>query len=312
MDIAQYIGLFLLKNEFCYLHGIGSLEVVKKTAVYNPETQEMDPPKYAVVYRETAGSIDDSFANFIAHNERISIAHASNYLKDYCARAKADLQAGKEVPVPGIGKFYKGETGSVEFAVDPSLQIQGRTIPFFKTSPIVERNREEALSKIIERTEFKEPKGDEDIELMPPKVNWAKILVLSLLALAIVAAGIYLLGNWGGGTAEPETSDMHLAEPLNESPEAASGARETPEVEPLAGPADEGTYIIAINQYDNLDRAQSRVRQLNGFGNEVSLWSRDSNVYSVVMRFPRTADTARVTDSLRRLFNPGGKVFVVQ
>lgn len=309
MDIAKYIGLFLLKNEFCYLHGIGSLEVVKKNAVYNTETQEMDPPKYAVVYRETAGSIDDSFANFIANNERISIAHASNYLKDYCARATADLQAGREVPVPGIGKFYKSETGATQFSVDPSLQIQGRTIPFFKTSPIVERNREEALSKIIERTEFKEPKGDEDIEIMPPKVNWAKILVLSLLAVAIIGAGIYFLGNWGSSSDATETS---VEAPLTESTEALSQEAATVADEPVAGPVDESVYVISINQYDNLERAQSRVRQLTGFGNTVSLWSRDSSTYSVVMRFPRTVDTSRVTDSLRTLFNPGGKVMVVQ
>ena len=92
MDIAKYVGLFLVKNEYCFLPGIGSLQVEKKPAEYSKETQTMNAPAYEVRFRAVGGSIDDSFANFIANNERISIAHASNHLKDFCARARRSLK----------------------------------------------------------------------------------------------------------------------------------------------------------------------------------------------------------------------------
>ncbi|RYZ49873.1 MAG: hypothetical protein EOP49_15270, partial [Sphingobacteriales bacterium] len=108
MDIAKYVGLFLLKNEYCFMPGIGSLQIEKRASVYDKETQKMLPPVHEVKYRQVGGSIDDSFANFIANNERISIAHAANHLKDFCAHAKMDMREGKDVVNPGIGKFSGG------------------------------------------------------------------------------------------------------------------------------------------------------------------------------------------------------------
>src|ERR1700748_3558921 len=120
MDIANYVGLFLLKNEYCFLPGIGSLQIEKKPAVYNKETQQMSSPQYEVYYRQDGGSIDDSFANFIATNERISIAHAANHLKDFCAQAKADLREGKSVIILGIGSL-KSDNNNIRFEKDAAL-----------------------------------------------------------------------------------------------------------------------------------------------------------------------------------------------
>ena len=38
MDIAKYIGLYLLKNNFCYLHGLGNLEIKRRPAVYEGDS----------------------------------------------------------------------------------------------------------------------------------------------------------------------------------------------------------------------------------------------------------------------------------
>src|SRR6185437_14180538 len=102
MDVAKYIGLFLLKNHFCYIHGLGNLELHKKSASYDGTA--LQAPSYEVVVTP-AGSIDDNLANFIATNEQTSISKASNALRDFSIQARADLQAGKEVLIPHIGKF---------------------------------------------------------------------------------------------------------------------------------------------------------------------------------------------------------------
>ena len=66
MDIASYIGQFLLRNKYCYLHGIGSLKLNK--------LPKSDAGSYAYhVQLLPGGSIDDLFANFVATSEQVSI-----------------------------------------------------------------------------------------------------------------------------------------------------------------------------------------------------------------------------------------------
>ena len=163
MDIGKYVGLFLLKNEYCYLPGFGSLQIIKRTATFNKETLKSETPGYEVVFIKGIGALDDTFANFIANNERISIAHASNYVKDYSAYIKSEFQEGHEVVIPGIGKFISKIGGEdIYFETDPSLRIQGKQIPYFKISSEVEqKKKEETISNIIEKTTFKEPKSEE-------------------------------------------------------------------------------------------------------------------------------------------------------
>lgn len=315
MDIAKYIGLYLLKNEYCYLPGIGTLQIVKKAAGYDPDAQQVTPPVYVVDFQLSSGSIDDSFANFIANNERISIAHASNYLKDFCARAKQDLKEQKEIIIPGIGKFTGSPDQKVAFIPDPHLQIKGKAIPFFKNSTSVEQSREDPLTQIIERTAFKEPKADEEIVMQPPQVNWPKIIILIIVVLAVLAAVVFLF-NWSKITdsnkAVPEeTTTMPAEQPVPQRPQIQQEQAVSSATTEQSVPTDE-TYKISINQYASYQAAQQRASQLTSYGNKVEVWTRDSVSFSVIMRFPAAVNPDQAIDSLRRLFNPGGKVMVVQ
>jgi nucleoid DNA-binding protein len=314
MDIAKYIGLFLLKNEYCYLPGIGSLQVVKKAAGYDPELQQMNAPVYAVEFERAAGSIDDSFANFIANNERISIAHASNYLKDFCARAKQDLKENKEIIIPGIGKFISDSNQKIGFIADPHLQIKGRAIPFFKNNTGAEQKREDPLTRIIERTSFKEPKGDEEIVMQPPQVNWPKIIILILVVLGVLA-GIFFVFNWSkkSRTDQTEKQSPAIDTPVTDNaPVQAPDVAAPPVVSSSNNASTNGTVRISINQYPSYDAAKHRMDQLASYGNKVEIWTRDSVSYSVTMRFSDTIDRNGTIDSLKRLFNPGGQVMVVE
>src|ERR1044072_3745785 len=112
MDIAKYIGLFLLKNNFVYLHGLGNLELKKKPAAYDGEA--LRAPEYDVV-RPPGGSIDDTLANYIATHEQTSISKAANALRDFTTATRAELAAGKAVEVRGGGKVVdnKGAVRSI-------------------------------------------------------------------------------------------------------------------------------------------------------------------------------------------------------
>ncbi|WP_118950704.1 hypothetical protein [Taibaiella helva] len=320
MDIANYVGLFLLKNEYCFMPGIGSLQVEKRPSVYDKEAQKMTAPVYEVKYRQAGGSIDDSFANFIANNERISIAHAANHLKDFCARARMDLREGREVIIPGIGKFTGGANESIQFVTDPQLQIEGKPIPFFRNSPAVNQKKEEAISNIIERTNIREPKADEEIEYKAPSVNWGKIIALIVILLIVIGGIVYLFMYLNKDkTAEKQQQEaVQPAEASTGGEQRAGTAPVSPDTaantasSPAPSASTDGSYKVVLQQYPTRDKAESRVAKLKSYGNNVELYAMDSTNYYVVMPVTATADTTRLIDSLRRQFNPGGKVFIVR
>lgn len=317
MDIAKYVGLFLLKNEYCFMPGIGSLQVEKMPSVYDKETQKMSAPVYEVKYRQVGGSIDDSFANFIANNERISIAHAANHLKDFCAHAKADMREGREVVIPGIGKFTGGPNDSIQFATDPHLHIEGKAIPFFKNSPAVTLKKEEAISNIIERTNIREPKADEEIEYQAPSVNWGKIILFVAIILVIIGGVVfaYWYLNRDKGAAKPEPVTTQQPAETTPTPVTTAPVQDTAATTQQAVAANGSiSYRVALQQYPTRDRAESRVAKLKSYGNStIELFAKDSANFYVVMDVTSpVADTGRVVDSLRRQFNPGGKVEILR
>jgi len=320
MDIANYVGLFLLKNEYCFLPGIGSLMVQKRPAVYNKETKEMSAPAYDVVYRQEGGSIDDSFANFIANNERISIAHAANHLKDFCAAAKADLREGKSVAIPGIGSLQPAN-GGIQFVKDPSLHIEGRSIPYFRNSDAVTAKKEEAISNIIERTNIREPKANEEIEYKAPSVNWGKISALAGILVILIAGGAYLFMTFNNNKTEEtpapamDTVQQEVPPPPVATPDTTTQTVDTSTV--TTAPVNAGgmiQYKVALNSYPTRDGAEKRVAKLRSYGHpEVELLAKDSGSYFVVIPVSSLAsDTTKVVDSLRRLYNPKGSLPIIR
>lgn len=317
MDIAKYVGLFLIKNEYCYLPGIGNLEIRKKPASYDRENQQMNAPAFDILFRPTIGSIDDTFANFVATNERISIAHAANAIKDFCSRAKADLAEGRDLQVPGVGRF-SGSGADLKFYTDPSLQIQPKSIPFFKNSTRSEHSKEKAISEIYQATEFREPKADEEIILQTPQVNWGKIITLSAIVLVLIAGAIfmfYYFNSRNNSSTDPAVADTTV-HPETTAPADVVPADTTSQQVPAASVA--GTdvttsYNVVLREYTTSAQAEKRVAQLKSYGNNVTMVAKDSTTFYVVMPVTSpAADTGKVVDSLKRLFNPGGHVSIIK
>lgn len=325
MDIANYVGLFLLKNEYCFLPGIGSLQIEKRPAVYDKETKQMSAPSYDVFFRPEGGSIDDSFANFIANNERISIAHAANHLKDFCARAKVELKEGKSIPIPAIGSF-ESVNNVIRFVKLDSLQIVGKSIPYFKNSDSVTAKKEEALSNIIERTNIREPKANEEIEYKAPSVNWGKIIALAAIVVVVVAGGIFLFMSLNkdkqdAAAETPVVDTVAQAPPVAAAPvDSVPASVDTAKVDsnstaaPAVGADGMMQYKVVLNAYPTRERAASRVAKLKSYGLAAAeLIAKDSTNYYVALPVSSAAsDTAKVVDSLRKLYNPSGTLQIIR
>lgn len=324
MDIGKYVGLFLLKNEYCYLPGFGSLQIIKRTATFNKETLKSETPGYEVVFIKGVGALDDTFANFIANNERISIAHASNYVKDYSAYIKTEFLEGKEVVIPGIGKFVSKIGGEeVHFETDPSLQIQGKQIPYFKISSEVEqKKKEETISNIIEKTQFKEPKSDEEIVLKPAQVNWGKLAIVGGLIVLVLAIIAFIIVNMNDNEKPEPKQDVIVNTPLETEPTPApvvntdTNTTVPADTTPVTSTASTGNELkVIINSYNSMERADARKTRLISYGYqnvETVQHGSDSLNYHVILKVANTGDAQRIVDSVKKLLNPSGNVRLLQ
>ena len=320
MEIAKYIGLFLLKNEYCYLPGIGGLKIVRTSAAYSGQQDEVEAPKYKIIFNKGIGAIDDSFANFIATNERISISLASNKFKEYYTQAKEDLKEGKEVVIPGIGKFYKEKNDEIAFETDPQLEIHGKSIPLFKISPTAEKHHEKTISEIIDNTNIIEPKGDEEIVIKAPQVNWGKLILLGVVILAVLGAiGYFIFGQLNStpiqennGSTEPTPFVEEMPSSDEPMPQDTVVLNEENTNNPSSvASSNSSTISIVINSYPTEDQANTRVQRLNSYGHgNVSMLKKDDQTYLVIKSYPAGIDTSEIVDSLKRFF--GGNVFVLE
>lgn len=190
MEVAKYIGLFLLKNNTCYIHGLANLELKKTPSVYNGTALTAPTQEILAV---PATIVDDTLANFIATNEQISITKASAALKEYSDNTKAAIQAGEEVPVSAIGKFVE-VNGKVQFVTHPHFKFAGPAIPFERATPKrpgseAAHQRPSSVTTTFTQPAYTPPLPQIEEPASDTRINWARILLVVLI-LGILAAGV--------------------------------------------------------------------------------------------------------------------------
>ncbi|MEY4293253.1 MAG: hypothetical protein RIQ61_1651 [Bacteroidota bacterium] len=285
MDIASYIGQFLLRNKYCYLHGIGSLKLNK--------LPKSDAGSYAYhVQLLPGGSIDDLFANFVATSEQVSISKAANAIREYNTEIRSLLDAQQKVIIPTIGYLVKVDN-HYTFVTDDNFSYQPSVNPalkFVNAKPIKEATT-----------------SDKVIEEAPQKaiVNWSKI-ILFIALLIVVGIAIYFIATQSKNISA--TQDEPIA---NTTTEIVAPAIDTAVVQPDTLVANT-EYKFLIKTYSTLGAAVKRYQQLLSYGNKVGLQTSDSISYQLYISMPASAlDTTQAKDSLRVIFNPKGTISII-
>ncbi len=310
MDVAKYIGLFLLKNNFCYIHGLGNLELKKKPASYNGDA--LLPPSYDVLL-SPSGSIDDNLANFVASNEQISISKAANALRDFSTQARADLSAGRVVAIPAIGTFYEDE-GKIRFATDPNLKYAPPSISVTKIHKAVD-----PLPNLPVSTKTETATGgkayvpvhtpsEEDGDEERAALNWPRIILAAIVILALAAIVTFAVKKYRGGedTLQPvlPTKENVVAPVQTVVPADTVAATADPHV---LYKGEEISFKAVLESYSDKKKAQKKVDMMRGWGHPVELLTEDTGKYFIVMPvICFTRDTAKTLDSLSKIYNPSG------
>jgi hypothetical protein len=285
MDIASYIGQFLLRNKYCYLHGIGSLKLNK--------LPKSDAGSYAYhVQLLPGGSIDDLFANFVATSEQVSISKAANAIREYNSEIRSLLDAQQKVIIPTIGYLVKVDN-HYTFVTDDNFSYQPSVNPalkFVNAKPIKEVTT-----------------SDEVIEETPQKaiVNWSKI-ILFIALLIVVGIAIYFIA-----TQSKNISSTQDEPKANTTMEIVAPALDTAVLQPDTLITNT-EYKFLIKTYSTLGAAVKRYQQLLSYGNKVGLQTSDSISYQLYISMPASAlDTTQAKDSLRVIFNPKGTISII-
>jgi hypothetical protein len=285
MDIASYIGQFLLRNKYCYLHGIGSLKLNK--------LPNNDAGSYAYhVQLLPGGSIDDLFANFVATSEQVSISKAANAIREYNSDIRSLLDAQQKVIIPTIGYLIKVDN-HYTFITDDNFSYQPSVNPalkFVNAKPI-----KEVDTKV------------DNIEVVPKKaiVNWNKI-ILFIALLIVVGIAIYFIATQSKNISA--TQDEPIA---NTTTEIVAPDLDTAVVQPDTLITNT-EYKFLIKTYSTLGAAVKRYQQLLSYGNKVGLQTSDSISYQLYISIPASAlDTTQAKDSLRVIFNPKGTISII-
>jgi len=328
MDVAKYIGLFILKNHFCYIQGLGNLEMKKRPASY--DGRALHAASYDILL-VPAGSLDDSLANFIATNEQISISKAANALREYSLQAKADLQAGKEVIIPAIGKFVDVE-GKTTFVTDPRLHYATPPIPVVRLNKREDAPATPSSQKTGTTAPYQPTVTTASPAYQPPayeeeetgrRLNWSRIILVAAIFLVFIALNIigynYIKHR---KTAIPPAVVENPVPPKDTTPLPQSvmpiTADTTTKADTAAPPVmlPESNiavknnflyYKVILNTYYSKEKAEKRYKQLRGNGTKVDMMTEDSLNYYIVLPIRSTSkDTTRILDSLSTLYNPNG------
>jgi len=299
MDIAKYIGQFLLKNHFCYIHGLGNMELRKLPATYDNKT--LQSPSYEVVVT-MGGSIDDNLANFIATNEQISISKAANALRDYSIQARADLAEGKDVAIPGIGKYVE-TNGRIRFVTDANFSFTPAGLPTIKNS----KQLEEKNAKPIHTPSYPAPhKAD--------SVNWSRVILIIILLIILGggAYGIYYMMNnqkekkQEAAAAIPvPVKDTVVTQPIAADTTHVTKDSSAQATQPAATTGNDAlsSYKIIIGDYTTRAKADKRLHTLTTNGNHVEMVAKDSTNFMILATVNcKAIDTVHVKDSLKALF----------
>lgn len=299
MDIAKYIGQFLLKNHFCYVHGLGNMELNKKPSFHDGKA--LQAPSYEVVVTP-GGSIDDNLANFIATNEQISISKAANALRDYSIQARRDMAEGKDVVIPNMGRFVE-ENGKVKFITDDNFRFTPAGIPTIRNS----KQLEEQNSKPVHKPSYPPPSKADSI-------NWSMVILVAVL-LIILGGGGYGIYYYTIGSKKPVTAPVVVVQdtvvtPPPPTPVDTLHAMADSMAAALTMPIDSmlvNSYRMVIGSYRTNEKAERRVKNLQLGGTKAELLPVDTANFLVLATINcRVADTAHVKDSLSRMFGYKG------
>jgi nucleoid DNA-binding protein len=312
MDISKYIIKFLIKNRYCSLPGLGSFELEKKSAAINNEQGEITPAKFEIKF-SPLGSIDDTFASFIANHENVSISNTSNNIKEFCRAVKEEISLNGKFTIDNLG-YLLMQNNKIAFVQTDELDMGVSALPL----PPIDTNLKNNANK---KLDFSYPSAYTTYRRK--KLSVGKFVLPALLIL-LIATGCYfaykyIAENQNQEATQEGISSLPLQKDTSTAAPAAKTAADTNQTSnPVAAaPQTGGTganplYKVAIFQTSIEATAKAKATKWENYGNLTEVQNVNGNFIVSILASHPANDTTLLVDSLRRFFNPKGQVFILK
>ncbi len=321
MNVESYTIIFLTKQKYLNLPGIGNFRLIKE----NGEEKISFSP---------VSIIDDLFASFIGVNENVSSNNAANAISRYSKEIKNSLKEGKIVNIPGLGSLQEDNDRilftqeSEDTFLKPAENKNYRELTFGKGSlptqgvPQIQGLDEDDEDYFDEdrqdginfETETYNPAYDSDTqrEELQKKERSRRItrgLLTAVLILGIIGVLIWAFYNFLNNRDNSQQATTPTSTEEVQNTEAAAVA--TGDSTASAAVSNSATWQIVTKTYDSEISADKRQKQLSDYGWNVEKSKCANGNYDIVVNIPNDGrNTEDVLDSVRKVLNPSGKVYI--
>ncbi len=323
MNIESYTIIFLKKQRYLNLPGIGNFKLIKSNG---EDIVEFSP----------VSIIDDLFASFIGVNENVSSNNAANAISKYAKEIKNSLKEGKDVNIPGLGTLHQsGSTitfkqESEDTFLRPIENKNFRDLTFGSGSmhtmqPNIISDMDEAeLNKDMEsaepttfQTETYNPAYDfeniqQESEKKERQKKMTKNLLTTVLVLSILGILVWAFYNFLYQDDTTEVTTPTTTQEVDESATTAATTAAADSTTQASAASSASEWAFVVKSYDSQISADKRAKQLSDYGWEATNEpAGESGNYNIVIKLPNDGrSTDAVADSLRKVLNPGGKVYL--
>lgn len=297
MKIEQAIVLYLLKNKYLILQGIGTFKVEGSF----PDTPEDKPfviPAEAVSFTyDPKATEDPQLIDFIVQATKKIKPLASGDLDSFLVLGRQFLNIGKPFIIHNLGTLEKSNAGIYEFR-------GGLVVP--KAEPELSKIEDATIDHTEERM---------FTEKTPPPLNGRTLLYLFVLVL-LVAAGWaswkYLFNKNNNTNTTTTESIIPVHDTITDTDKqkndsAQSVQQKTDSIKNVQkSSADTFTFKVVVLETSDINLAKTKLAKWLDMGRKVILYTDDSVTYKIAHPFTLPLkDTALIMDSLNSYYYLG-------
>ena len=287
MKTEQLIVQYLYLNKKVTLQDIGVFNIATEINIPEDSDKDIALPEDAIKFLyDPKAPVDDGLVAFIMESTRKIKPLAYSDLESFIILNKQFLNIGKPLVFEGMGTLQKTQGGDYAFTQAATSHVTNEELPKL----ITEKQKE----KISFATPQKEKNTTDSKNIL-----W---VVLGLIVLITAATALYFYYKNTGNETVVASADTAVTDTL---PVANKDTIANTIPPSTYAPAvnDSNTFYVVIREYADLATADKSLKRFLGFGNNVSLSTKDSVTYKLRMAFIKPiTDTLRIKDSIAKFF----------
>lgn len=202
-DLHQAILQLLTNEGELVLPGLGTFRLQAQPASVSTIEGRTRPPAKVVIFNNNLKLDDGRLLRHLTEQEGLGEEQANQVITSYIEGLSREINAGRMVPIEGVGRLFKDHTGEIRFnAGDHNLDKNAFGLPDVAIAPII---RTERVSPVNDgpimpfESTIPTPQSLEELQSEPEvlSVLWGRIReniwLIALTTIVIFLAGLFYI-----------------------------------------------------------------------------------------------------------------------